>query len=99
MSKIPDRESRLIRLDGQILQKQLWAQYHLALANPTAASTYVMKGYEDGKTYGEMSIEWKIKDALQTASQHIHEINRLVEAKIAIFEDDLDKLEEICLRN
>lgn len=99
MSKIPDRESRMMRIDGQILQKQLWAQYHLILAHPEAARNRVVKGYENGVDYGPMSVEWKIQDALSTAEQHIQQIGNLVEAKIAIFEDNPEKLKEINARH
>lgn len=98
MSKIPDRESRLMRIDGQIIQKQLYAQYWLAMARPEAAAIRTTQGCENGKAWGDMSLEWKVKDALSTALQHIHQIDQLIEAKIAIFNDDPDALNQICNR-
>ena len=82
---IDDIKSRLIRVDGQIIQSKLFAEYWLAMATTGGAKQRkIHKGTSDGP---ELTDEEKIKDALNNALSHIHNIGDLYETKIKLEEE------------
>jgi len=108
MSRIPDREGCIRRIEGQIETVKLWAQYHMAMATTGAAKfRKVSQGREpteeekaEGRVVGWRPLEddEKIFSSLQTAKQHIHNLTNLYDARDAIMEDNPEALQEIQLR-
>lgn len=85
MSKIPDREYRMVYCNAQLQQKILYAQYWMAMATTGAATQRNMtQGWEARK----MTDMEKTQDALDTALRHIRQVEHLGACLAALTVDD-----------
>ncbi len=107
MSKIPNREETLARVEGRMQFCILQTHWHIASATTGHATTRnTAQGREataEEKAAG-MSLGWrphtneeKIGDALQTAKRHMENYHNLMELRCALIADDLESY-NLCMQ-
>jgi hypothetical protein len=108
MSKIPNRDNAIVRCKMHYDRTILFANYWLAMATTGAAKNRSIKRgrepTEEERARGEI-VGWnertddeKILDALNTATTHIQNLEKITETIIALENDDFKAYQESLLR-